>query len=145
LQLFILAPWALLAGFVKRFRTIEWKTACVFWIFTLVSMSVWCVLMFGPSTTSIHQGAYATMLLSLAAGVLSFWAISPRLAFGMVVFQAGVSFLINDPLTRVPYPNGLLPEGFVHKDTLVLLCLSLTAALWLIITLAREKTGDPVP
>jgi len=145
LQLFTLAPWALLAGFVKRFRTIEWKTACVFWIFTLVSMSVWCVLMFGPSTTSIHQGAYATMLLSLAAGVLSFWAISPRLAFGMVVFQAGVSFLINDPLTRVPYPNGLLPEGFVHKDTLVLLCLSLTAALWLIITLAREKTGDPVP
>ncbi len=143
LQLFILAPWALLAGIFKRFRSIEWQTACVFWIFTFVSMSVWCLLMFGPSTTSIHQGAYATMLLSMAAGVLSFWAISPRLSLAVVVFQAGVNFLINDPLTRVPYPNGFLPEGFVHKDTLVLLCLSLTAVFWLISILAKEDNATP--
>ncbi len=138
LGLFILAPYALLAGLSRRFRTVEWRVACVLWVFTFVAMSLWCLLMFGGSTTSIHQGAYATMLLAFAAGVLSFWAISPRLAVTVASIHIGIEFILNELLDRVPFPSGWLPEGLLHKDTLLLLCVSFAAVCWLLLKLPPE-------
>ena len=146
--LFLFAPLALLLGLCrKRFRTLEWRTAIVFWFFTLAATALWCLLMFGPSTTSVHQGAYATMLLAMAAGVLSLWAASPKLAAAVVLAQTALSFVLNEPLTRVPYPNGLLPEGHLHKDTLVLLCCSVVLVLGLLWRLAAvgEEEAQAVP
>jgi hypothetical protein len=139
LGFFILAPCALLAGIAKRFRSVEWRTACVLWVFTGIALIGWCLLMFGPYTTSIHQGAYATMLLAMAASVLSLWALSPRLALIVCLMQMGVNFLLWELLIRVPYPNGILQEGMIHADTLVLLCCSLTSVLWLLGRLARRE------
>jgi hypothetical protein len=125
----ILGPWALLAGIAPRFRSTEWRAACVFWGITFASMVIWCLLMFGPHTTSVHQGAYATMLLAMAASVLSFWALSPRLALLVGLLQIAVNFLLWGPLSRVVYPNAVLPEGMLHRDTLLLVCCSFAAVL----------------
>ncbi len=140
LGLLFLAPLALFAGLRPRFRTVEWRTAIAFWIFAVVAMSLWCLLMFGPSTTSIHQGAYATVLLATAAGVLSLWALSPKLAVVVAFAQIALNFLLNEPLIRVPYPNGLLPEGRLHMDTLLLLCCSGLLVLGLLGKMASSRS-----
>lgn len=143
LGLFLFAPLALLPGLLwQRFRSIEWRTASVFWCFVLAASVLWCLLMFGPSTTSIHQGSYAVMLLAFAASVLSLWAASPKLAAAVALAQVMLSFLLNEPLTRVPYPNGLLPEGQLHKDTLLLLCAALGLVLGLLSRIAAVA-GSP--
>jgi hypothetical protein len=79
------------------------------------------------------------MLLAMAASVLSLWALSPRLALIVCLMQMGVNFLLWELLIRVPYPNGILQEGMIHADTLVLLCCSLTSVLWLLGRLARRE------
>jgi hypothetical protein len=130
LGLFILAPYALLAGIAPRFRSPEWRTACMFWILTFASIVFWCLLMFVPSSTSIHQGAYATVLLAMAASVLSLWAVSARLALVVTMLQIGMNFLLYGPLTSVP--------GAWHVDTLLLFLFSLAAVLALLWNLARR-------
>jgi hypothetical protein len=138
LGLFILAPYALVAAIVPRFRSPEWRTACVLWILTFASIVIWCLLMFTPNSTSIHQGAYATVLFAMAASVLSLWALSPRLALAITLLQIGINLLLYGPLTRVPYPNGLLPVGILHVDTLLLSVLSFAAVLALLRNLAQR-------
>jgi hypothetical protein len=136
LGFFILTPYALLAGIARRFRSVEWRAACAFWILTLASIGVWSLLMFTPGSTSIHQGAYATVLLAMAAAVLSLWALSPRLALIVTVLQIGLNVLIYGPLTRVPYVGGVLVDGIVHVDTLLLCFFSLSgvgALLWMLV------------
>lgn len=138
LGLFILAPYVLLAAIVPRFRSPEWRTACVLWILTFASIVVWSLLMFPPNSTSIHQGAYATVLFAMAASVLSLWALSPRLALAITLLQIGINLLLYGPLTRIPIPNGLLPVGILHIDTLLLSVFSFAAVLALLWNLARR-------
>ena len=78
------------ALFIKKIRSAEWRAATLFWLITAFSIAGWCFLMFGPSTTVIHQGAYATVLLPLAAGTLFFWAVSPKLSIVSVMGQIGL-------------------------------------------------------
>jgi hypothetical protein len=145
LGFFLLSPLALLAGISKRFRTPEWRAACAFWVFAFIANGIWCLLMFGPSTTSIHQGAYATMLLAMAAAVLSLWALWPPLAVIVTLLQVALNFLLNELLIRIPYPNGLMPQGWLHIDTLALLCLSVVVVLRSLYQLAQEKRATLLP
>jgi hypothetical protein len=147
LGVFILAPFALIAGIAPRFRSPEWRTACLLWILTFASIVIWCLLMFTPRSTDIHQGAYATVLFAMAASVLSLWALSPRLALILTLTQMGLNFMLYGPLTRVPYPNGLLPEGILHVDTLLLCIFSFAAVLALFWNLARRESfsADAIP
>jgi hypothetical protein len=138
LGFFIFAPYALLAGIAKRFRSGEWRTACILWMLVFVSLALWCVLMFGPGTTSIHQGAYSTVLLTIAASVLSLWALSARLAMTIVLLQMSINFLLYGPLVRVPYLNAGLPEGIFQPDTLVLCFCSLAAVAALLWKVAQR-------
>jgi hypothetical protein len=143
LGLFVVTPYALLAGIAPRFRSLEWRTACLLWILTFVSILVWCVLMFVPDSTVIHQGSYAAVLLAIAASVLSLWALSPRLALLITLLQMGIDFLIYGPLTRVPYSNGILPMGILHVDTLLLWMASLAAILALLWHLSQQDSYHP--
>ena len=139
LGFFGIAPFGLIIGLAKRFRSIEWRTACILWILVFGSIVVWCLLMFGPGTTVIHAGAYATVLLAIAASVLSLWALSARLALLVSLLQMALSFFVNGPAMRILIPNGLLPEGILHVDTLVLCLLSFAAVVALLWKLAQRK------
>jgi len=59
----------------------------------------------------------------------------------VTLLQASVGLVLNDLLVRVPYPNGWLPEGRMHMDTLVLLCGSLLAVLGLLWKLGWKDGG----
>ncbi len=123
--------------FVKKLRSPEWTAATLFWLITAFSIVGWCLLMFGPSTTVIHQGAYATVLLPMAAGTLFLWALSPKLAMVSVVGQIGLNILLYGPLIHSPYLGGRLPEGQIRPVTLALATFSLLLAIFLFRVLSR--------
>ena len=142
LGFFLFAPFALLLGvFQKRFRSAAWRVSGLLWIFIFAAMTIWCLLMFGPHATSIHQGSYALTLMMLTAGVLAYWSISRTLAIVTTAAQAMIGFLLNEVLLRVPYPSGVLPEGLVHWDTFVLLASAVAGVAWLL----RETASDATP
>jgi hypothetical protein len=140
LGFFIVAPCALLPGVVKRFRSRPWRVACALWILVFTSVLFWCLLMFGPATTVVHQGAYATIILAMAASVVSLWALSPLFATLVSLIQIALNFLLYGPLMRIPYPNGQLPEGILHIDTLLLCLVSFAAVLALLWVMGRSQS-----
>ena len=139
LGLFIFAPYALIAGVAKRFRSGEWRAACALWILVFASILFWCVVMLSPSRTIIHTGAYSTIVLALAGSVVSLWALSPLLAWLVALLQIVLNFLLYGLLLRIPYPNGLLPEGILHIDTLLLCLVSFAAVLGLLWNIGRSE------
>ncbi len=141
LGLFIVAPYALIAGVAKRFRSDEWRTACALWILVFTSILFWCILMFGPAKTIIHTGAYSTILLAFAGSVVSLWALSPFLAWLVSLLQIALNFLLYGLLLRVPYPDGPLPEGVTHLDTLLLCSVSFAAVLALLWNIGRSESA----
>ena len=80
-DLFGLAPLALLlCTILRRRRSVEFQQAYWLWLCTAITLVVWCVLMFGPGTTVVHQGCYFTEVAAFAGGTLTFWALSRTLA-----------------------------------------------------------------
>ena len=76
-----LAPLALLlCVMLRRPRLAEFQQACWLWLCTAITLVVWCVVMFGPGTTVVHQGCYFTEVAALAGGTLAFSALSRTLA-----------------------------------------------------------------
>jgi len=91
IDLFSFAPLAfLLCLILRRRKSVELRQAFDLWLVTVVMLVIWCLIMFGPRTTQVHQGCYFTELAAVAGGVLLLWAVSPRLA---VLFTAAHAFL----------------------------------------------------
>lgn len=85
---------ALLAGLIRRFRSHTWRVSARLWIFVICTLIVWCLLMYEPNATSIHQGTYLTVLLTFSASMLALWAVKPWLALTAAAMQAGLNFLV---------------------------------------------------
>jgi hypothetical protein len=81
IDLFSFAPIAFLIwiAFVRR-NSAEIRQAWRLWLCTALTFAIWCLLMFGPTGTLVHQGCYFTELAAIAGGILALWAISPKLA-----------------------------------------------------------------
>ncbi len=91
IDLFSFAPLAFIFWFIlRRGKSAELRQASDLWLVTVVTLVIWCLIMFGPRTTQVHQGCYFTELAAVAGGVLALWAVSPRLA---VLFTAAHVFL----------------------------------------------------
>jgi hypothetical protein len=80
IDIVILAPLALFLCAILGWHSTEFQQACRLWLCTAITLTVWCLLMFGPGTTVVHQGCYLTEVAAFAGGTLAFWALSPRLA-----------------------------------------------------------------
>ncbi len=77
----------------------------------LVSVLVWVLLMFGPGTTVIHHGSYATFLLLFAPLAAWLAALPPRLAYPLLAVQ-GVAltagWFLTSPANDYGPPNVFL-------------------------------------
>jgi hypothetical protein len=80
IDLFSFAPIAFLWILFVRRRSPEIQQAWRLWLCTAITLAIWCLLMFGPTGTLVHQGCYFTELAAIAGGILALWAISPKLA-----------------------------------------------------------------
>lgn len=134
----IAGPFALLAGIGRRYRTKEWKSTGIIWLYVALTLIVWCVLLFGPAKTIIHSGTYVTVVLALAGSVFALWAVSRRLAWTVIAIQIAVNLLIYGVFMRSINPNVLL-DGSVHYAVLGLALASLAGTVFLLRRLATEQ------
>jgi hypothetical protein len=96
----------------------------------LISTAVWCLIMFGPGSTIIHQGSLATIMLFFLAFGIYMASLEDRLAWATAGFQMLVllpvfvfgKFLFgNSP--------GTLMEGAIDSGFIALALLALAALL----------------
>jgi hypothetical protein len=132
----------LAAGINRRFRSAEWSAAFLCWLIAALSISFWCVLMFGPNTTANHTGAYAAVLLAMAGGVLSLWTITPNIAGGLVYLQIALNALIYGLLMKAPFAGAPLTEGYVRPVTVAAAFCALSLDVFLFWKLAEHRP-DP--
>ncbi|MBV8810421.1 MAG: hypothetical protein JO033_17260 [Acidobacteriaceae bacterium] len=135
----IVGPFLLFAGIARKFRTREWKAALLFWNVIAVSILIWCLLMFGPAKTVLHQGTYATVLLALSGSVLACWAANAALAYVVCGLQIVLNVVLYVVLMRGAADDVPLAEGFFRPWMLILSLLSLAMVFWLITVLARRE------
>jgi hypothetical protein len=134
----------LFAGFANRFRTRYWQLAMLLSLFMVVTIVIWCVLMFGPDATVIHQGTYVTVLLGFLACCLSLWSVSPKLAQALVALQALLDVLLFSVLMTKPLRDlhSFANLGTLRYATLGTSLLAATVVVYLLYRLGIEK---PLP
>lgn len=113
----------LAVGWVRRsVRTMAERVAANrLGLVVLVSAAFWCVVLFGPISTILHQGTYALVLLLAATLTLVGHASWPRLTLVVVVVNALLSLVLLVPQrevadlawTRAPVLNGWALTTFV--------------------------------
>jgi len=135
-------PLALLAGIRKQYRGPEWRAAAIMWVFIPVTAAAWCLLMFGPATTVIHQGTYAIVLLGYAGSILAIWAFSRFLALAIGCLQVLLSGLLYFVFMQAAASNALLAEPPLLLGCLVLCAVSLICLFWLLYALSRPHIAD---
>ena len=136
---------ALLLGILKRYRTLAWYLAVRLFVFVLITIVIWCVLMFGPGTTVVHQGAYASVLLAFAACCLALWSLSPWLAGAAIALQGFLTFMLYGPLMRkMTQDQHLVPYGELRSSMLVTAAMALAAVIWLLYWMPKQRYSEPI-
>ncbi len=140
----VLGPFALLIGLKKQWRSAEWKTAAILWLFVGLTIISWCLLMFGPATTVIHQGTYVMVLLGYAGSILALWTVSSWLAWLIGSLQIALNFVVYVLCIRQPLPNQLPPEGVVRYATLSLALLAI-AGIAVLLNASSSRFASDAP
>ncbi len=134
LDLFCVVPLICLAyPIFRRPRTPEFRLSLVLWLCTGMTLLVWCLLIFGPGGTIVHQGCYFTEIAAFAAGVLGLWALSPLLA---LLFTAAhilftfVMYVFLNPPDMVGRATYFGPLNSVLLSACVLAVAAFAYVLW---------------
>ena len=125
----------LLAGLARRYRSVEWQVGFLCWTFVILANVLWCLVMFGPESTFVHQGTYVTVILAFAGGVLGLWSVSEWLAYAVTVLQVILFGFIHIVMLA---PAG----GVLHYGNAFLAALALMATAYLF---HRVATYSPAP
>ncbi len=141
IDLFTFAPLAFILWLIlRRGKSAELRQAFDLWLVTVVTLVIWCLLMFGPRTTQVHQGCYFTELAAIAGGVLALWAVSPRLAIGFTACHVFVNLMLYVLLTA-PTAPGL--ATFMGPRSVPLEVASALTAAGVVLVLHQLARGVP--
>ncbi len=94
---------------------------------------IWALLMFGPGTTSLHQGAYTVPLLLATMLMLVAWAMHPVVFVGLAVMQ-WFHFL------TTWLPPGPKVDGAVQPPALLIMLVGVAVLVWRSVSMAREES-----
>lgn len=97
---------ALSAAWRRRRTALDARLGYVAPLLVLASTLTWALVMFGPGSTVIHQGSYATVLLLLTALAAWLTTLPTRLAYFVLTLQ-GMLFTIGWLLTSPANDYGL--------------------------------------
>ena len=135
--------------YCARWLTLRWRgrppdrtlaAAGYAWALVLLTVLVWCCLLFSPNAALVHQGSYFPVLLAFFASILSFWAVSPVWAKAAVILQTSLSLLVYIVWSKgVPLP-GELAEGVFEPGALALLLIAAAAIGRLLRQIGRGLT-----
>ena len=137
----VFGPVSLVLGIHQRYRSHEWKTAAIIWLYVALTAAIWCFVMFIPGMTVIHTSTYAMILLAFAGSILALWAVSPWLAVLVSSLQIEINFLLYISFLRPDTPFGALHPSSLRYGTVALALLSLVCTFFLLKSLSRR---DPV-
>lgn len=90
------------------------RAAASIWICNGLILVIWCLLMFGPATTYIHQGTYLTVILGLAGSCLIFWAFHPWIAGAFALLHVMLQVILFIWLTPTASPGIALTYGPIN-------------------------------
>jgi hypothetical protein len=126
LGVLVAGPLVLLATVKRKLWSREWNAAALLWIYVIFTLVIWCLLMFIPGSTIIHQGTYAVVLLAMAGSILAFWDLASWIAMTFAGIQVVFSVVVYVMLT--PDPFGGSPAVSLNYGMLALF-LAATAAI----------------
>ena len=110
-----------------------------------VSMIVWCLLMYGPGATHIHQGSLADVTLLFAVLATSLALLTPRLAYGVLLLQMLVVFpTVSLSQTAVRPAGNILWAGGLDPAMAGLLGLTLLTGAFIAWRAGLSRSGTRV-
>jgi hypothetical protein len=139
---FLAMAVGLVPGFRTGFHTVAWRFSLLMAAWVALTILSWCVLMFFPRSTVLHQGSYAIVLLGYAACLSAAWAVSRRFAItlGLLhVFINIVYYLIFLHADEIGY----LTERSAWPGVLVFTVLAACAAVYQLFRI--ELALPPIP
>lgn len=81
------------------------------WMATFLGLLVWCLLMFIPHSTLIHQGSLFLLMLAMCGAALLYYRLSPILAWGAAVLQMLIHIILYlPPYTAIDATPAPVPE-----------------------------------
>jgi hypothetical protein len=133
IDVFSFAPLAFLLFAFRRRKSIELQQAWFLWLSTAIILVVWCLLMYGPYSTVVHQGCYLTEVTAITGGVLVLWALSPKLAACLaalhIAFNLALYVFLN-PSKPVGVATFMGPRNPVLDSFAVLSAAAFVFCLW---------------
>lgn len=129
---------AFFVAWLWRRGSTETRTAGMFWLLVWTIAAFWCLLMFSPNSTVIHQGTYVTIILAYSAAILALWAVRAWLAVAVSALQILLNIFLYVATMRLPVPNTYLPEGHLRVGMLIVCVLALAGVL---VLLTRSQSG----
>lgn len=102
------------------------------WALMISSLLTWCLVMFGPGTTFVHQGPYATVLLAMILCVESLWTLHRGLALIVCIGQVGFNLLLYAPALRTSPDGNPVPIGAFRPDMFLLSLAAVGGFAWLL-------------
>ena len=136
----VAGPLFLISGWRKQFRTREWRAAATILLFVALTLLAWCLIMFNPRSTVIHQGTYVTVLLAYIGSIVAIWPVSRLLAFVVAGLQITLEVLVYGVFTGRIDPHTALAR---HSMNLGCLTLCGVALVCLLFVLAKPGFGHP--
>lgn len=108
------------------------------WCLVVLSLLFWCAAMFGPGTTLVHQGPYATVLLLMLLSVHALQGISRWLCVTVCALQAAWTAWLYAPALRVSPEGVTLPLGPLQPSMLFVFFAGVSLAVYLLRRLTRS-------
>jgi hypothetical protein len=116
LQFFYFLPSLGLLGFGIAGLLLRWKKSQApnemraaerLLLCSLCMIIPFILLMFRAYSTVLHQGTYASVLMAMAASILAFRAVLPRLALAVCALQCVFNWIVYAPDLRPAFPFSL--------------------------------------
>jgi hypothetical protein len=134
----ILGPLALLLS--RRPHGPEFQAAARIWLLTGLTLALWSLILFGPTATYPHQGAYLTEILAFVGSCLAFWAVRPWLAVLATAMQILWNAAVFIWLTPIAPPPGVGSDLGPANSVLAAACLLSAAAIFALLFSAHERS-----
>lgn len=112
-------------------------------IVVLATYVVWCLIMFGPDSTVIHQGPHVIVVLAFALGVLGWWSLSARLAAAVVGVTAAFTLYVYLRYTPFSVAPGTGYSGSVSRSLAMLLMFAFAACLACLWWIGKQAEPEP--
>jgi hypothetical protein len=75
-------------------KTAEASTAAWSWLCAMLIVPAWILALYGPGTTSLHNGTYLLPILAAAGSILAAWSLAPTLAVVLCALHALLDFIL---------------------------------------------------